>query len=29
MTAPQILTDANFDEVVNSGRTVIVDFWAE
>ena len=26
---PQILTDANFDEVVNSGRTVIVDFWAE
>ena len=24
-----ILTDANFDEVINSGQTVLVDFWAE
>jgi thioredoxin 1 len=23
------LTDANFDEVVNSGKPVLVDFWAE
>ncbi len=24
-----ILTDSNFDEVINSGQTVLVDFWAE
>lgn len=24
-----VLTDANFDEVVNSGKPVLVDFWAE
>ena len=26
---PQILTDENFEEVVGSGKTVIVDFWAQ
>jgi thioredoxin 1 len=24
-----ILTDSNFDEVINSGKPVLVDFWAE
>lgn len=24
-----ILTDSNFDEVINSGQIVLVDFWAE
>ncbi len=24
-----VLTDSNFDEVVNSGKPVLVDFWAE
>ena len=26
---PQILTEENFEEVVGSGKTVIVDFWAQ
>ncbi|MFZ2906499.1 MAG: thioredoxin [Cyclobacteriaceae bacterium] len=24
-----VLTDSNFDEVINSGKPVLVDFWAE
>ena len=27
--APQTITDANFDQVINSKTTVLVDFWAE
>ncbi len=23
------ITDANFDEIANSGKTILVDFWAE
>ena len=28
-TTPKTITDANFDQVINSGVPVLVDFWAE
>src|SRR5690606_13696187 len=29
MSQPKTITDAEFDEAINSGEPVLVDFWAE